>query len=88
MVVSHPDRVPPQAQDFILVCASSDPAYASAMSRARGLIVETGGVLSHGAILARELGLPAVAGIPMGQVSNGEWLELDGESGAITRIPG
>jgi pyruvate,water dikinase len=54
--------------------------------RARGLVMETGGVLSHGAIVAREFGLPAVAGIADVQrrLKTGQRLRLDGATGTIT----
>jgi pyruvate,water dikinase len=54
--------VPPES--YILVCPSTDPAWVPLFVQARGLVMETGGVLSHGAIVAREFGLPAVAGLP------------------------
>jgi pyruvate,water dikinase len=48
--------------------------------------METGGVLSHGAIVAREFGLPAVAGLAGVQkrVRTGQRLRVDGGSGAVT----
>jgi pyruvate,water dikinase len=54
---------------------------------AAGLVVEMGGTLSHGAIIAREYGLPAVANIPgiTTSVRDGEILELDAASGEVRR---
>ena len=46
------------------MCPSTDPAWVPLFVNARGLVMETGGTLSHGAIVAREFGLPAVAGLP------------------------
>jgi len=83
LVVERPDQVPAEARDYILVCPSTDPAYTAAMSRARGLVVETGGALSHGAIVARELGLPALANIPIERIRSGQKLRLDGEKGTL-----
>ena len=51
-------------EPYILVCPSTDPAWVPLFVHAKGLVMETGGVLSHGAIVAREFGLPAVAGLP------------------------
>ena len=54
-------------------------------ARARGLVMETGGVLSHGAIVAREFGLPAVAGLPgiTRQLTTGTKLRVDGGTGSV-----
>jgi rifampicin phosphotransferase len=71
---------------FVLVCACTDPSWVPLASRARGLISETGGLLSHGAILARELGLPAVGGV-MGacdRLRHGGNVHIDGASGLVT----
>ena len=55
---------------------------------AGGLVCESGGVLSHGAILAREYGLPAVAGVPSATttVQDGERLRVDGDRGVVERL--
>jgi pyruvate,water dikinase len=52
--------------------------------------METGGVLSHGAIVARELGLPAVAGLPGApqRLRSGQRLRVDGGAGTVTVLPG
>ncbi len=71
--------------DFVLVCPSTDPAWLPLFLRAKALVMETGGVLSHGAIVARELGLPAVAGIPdvHKRVRTGQPLVVDGNAGRV-----
>jgi pyruvate,water dikinase len=76
----------PPARPYILVCPSTDPAWVPLFVKAHGLIMETGGVLSHGAILARELGVPAVAGIAdvHRRLRTGQRLRLDGATGKIT----
>jgi pyruvate,water dikinase len=70
---------------YILVCPSTDPAWYPLFVKARGLVMETGGVLSHGAIAARELGLPAVAGLPEvhRRVRTGQRLRIDGGTGTV-----
>lgn len=83
LVVDHPDQVGDQS-GYVLVCPSTDPAYTAAMSRACALVVETGGVLSHGAIVARELGLPALANVPIGLIRTGQRLRVDGQQGVLT----
>ncbi|ODT61214.1 hypothetical protein ABS71_17005 [bacterium SCN 62-11] len=83
LVVERPEQVPDGESDYILVCPSTDPAYTAAMSRACGLVVETGGVLSHGAIVARELGLPAVANLSIALFRKGQRLRVDGQKGSV-----
>lgn len=70
---------------YILVCPSTDPDWVPLFAHAAGLIMETGGVLSHGAIVAREFGVPAVAGISdiMRQVKTGQRLRIDGKTGFV-----
>lgn len=83
LLIHHPDEVPPDARGFVLICPSTDPGYAAAMGQACALIVETGGVLSHGAIVARELGLPAVANLPMAAFRSGIPLRVNGQQGLV-----
>jgi pyruvate,water dikinase len=72
-------------EPFILVCPATDPAWVPLLPRALGLVMETGGILSHGAIVAREFGLPAVAGLPGIHriVRTGQRLRLDGTAGTV-----
>jgi pyruvate,water dikinase len=74
-----------QGEGYILVCPSTDPAWVPLFVRARGLVMETGGVLSHGAIVAREFGLPAVAGLPdvHRRLKTGQRLRVDGALGTV-----
>ena len=85
-VLLEPGGAKPPAEPYILVCPSTDPAWVPLFVNARGLVMETGGVLSHGAIVAREFGLPAVAGIPdvYRRLKTGQRLRLDGATGKIT----
>jgi pyruvate,water dikinase len=86
LVLEEPrtDNLP--AEPYVLVCPSTDPAWVPLFVRARGLVMEIGGVLSHGAIVAREYGLPAVAGLPGVQrrLRTGQRLRVDGGSGTVT----
>jgi pyruvate,water dikinase len=85
LVLLEPAAVELPAEPYILVCPSTDPAWYPLFVQARGLVMETGGVLSHGAIAARELGLPAVAGLPEIQrrVQTGQRLRIDGGTGKV-----
>lgn len=73
-------------QGYILVCPSTDPGWVPLFMRAKGLVMEMGGVLSHGAIVAREFGLPAVAGLPDAtrRLRTGQRLRVDGGRGIVT----
>ena len=86
LVLQEPAGAVPPAEPYILVCPSTDPAWVPLFTRARGLVMETGGVLSHGAIVAREFGLPAVAGLPgvQDRLRTGQRLRVDGGTGRIT----
>ena len=86
LAVGHVDEIPQDAHGYVLVCPSTDPGYTLAMTRSVALVVETGGVLSHGAIVARELGLPAVSNIPIHTLTSGQQLRVDGQTGQVTRL--
>jgi pyruvate,water dikinase len=85
LVLCEPGTTTLPAEPFILVCPSTDPAWVPLFVHARGLVMETGGVLSHGAIVAREFGLPAVAGLPgvHRQLRTGQRLCIDGGTGRV-----
>lgn len=76
-----------QAGD-ILVAPSTDPAWTPLFLKAGGLVMETGGYLSHGAIVAREFGIPAVVNLPgiRGQLNDGEPIRVDGNAGTVSRV--
>ncbi|MEV4008967.1 PEP/pyruvate-binding domain-containing protein [Nonomuraea angiospora] len=70
----------------ILVCPFTDPAWTPLLRIAAGVVTETGGVLSHAAIVARELGIPAVLGVPdaTGRLHDDTVITVDGSTGAVT----
>jgi pyruvate,water dikinase len=76
------------AQGDILVAARTDPGWIMIFPSAAGLVVEHGSLLSHSAIVAREMGIPAV--VSVGGVTRwlktGDWVELDGSRGVVTRL--
>lgn len=69
----------------VLVCASSDPAWTPLFATAAGLVTEVGGRLTHGALVAREYGLPAVASVPAATtiIADGQRIRVDGYSGTV-----
>jgi pyruvate,water dikinase len=71
----------------ILVTRQTDPGWATVFPLISGLIVERGGMLSHGAIVAREFGIPAIIGVPHATAIfvDGEEIELNGDRGEIYR---
>jgi pyruvate,water dikinase len=72
----------------ILVAASTDPAWTPLFLRAGALVMEAGGYLSHGAIVAREFGIPAIVNVQgiMRQVATGDVLEVDASRGTVRRL--
>jgi pyruvate,water dikinase len=90
LVLTEPPASVPAQPGFILVCPSTDPAWVPLFLKCAGVVMETGGILSHGAIVAREFGLPAVVGIPdvHRRLQTGRRLRVDGNSGKITLLDG
>lgn len=72
-------------QSDILVARATDPAWAFLMATAAGLIVERGNLLSHAAIIGRELGIPCVIGVVDATqiIRDGQMLSIDGTTGEI-----
>jgi phosphohistidine swiveling domain-containing protein len=78
------------AKGEVLVAPATDPGWTIVFARLSALVTERGGVLAHGAIVARENHLPAVAGIPniTHELADGDWVEVDGTHGLVRRIRG
>ena len=85
-IVLDPGLGRPLGQDYVLVCPSTDPSWTPLFVNAAGLVVECGGMLSHGAVVARELGIPAVV-LPdaTALLEDGETITVDGHAGAVVR---
>lgn len=72
----------------VLVAASTDPAWTPLFLRAGALVMEAGGYLSHGAIVAREFGIPAIVNVQgiMRHVATGDMLDVDASRGTVRRL--
>jgi len=86
-IVRDPSRAG-DLQGHILVAERTDPGWTLLFPTASGLLVQRGSLLSHSAIVAREVGLPCVVAIPglMDALTDGEWVEMNGASGTVRRI--
>ena len=91
-IVSGPARIVLGPDDFgrvrpgdIIVAPSSNPSWVPLFTIAGGLVTNTGGVLSHAAVVAREFDLPAVVGTgdATTRIADGQMLELDGTTGYV-----
>ncbi|TFW15490.1 pyruvate, water dikinase, partial [Massilia arenosa] len=75
-------------QGDILVVPATDPAWTPLFLKAGALVMETGGYLSHGAIVAREFGIPAVINVQgiLDQVASGDRIVVDGHQGTVSLL--
>jgi pyruvate,water dikinase len=84
-VVRTADEFHRVAPGDIIVCPSSNPSWVPVFTIAGGLVTNTGGILSHAAVVAREFGLPAVVGTrdATRRIRDGQELEIDGTAGTV-----
>jgi len=70
----------------ILVAPSTDPGWTPLFLTAGGLVMEMGGMMSHGAVVAREYGIPAVVGVAgaTDQITTGQRVTVDGSAGTVS----
>jgi phosphohistidine swiveling domain-containing protein len=73
----------------VIVCATTTPAWTPLFVSAGALVTDTGGILSHAAIVAREYGLPAVVGCELATraIHDGARVEVDGGAGEVRVLP-
>ncbi len=69
----------------ILVCPGTDPAWTPLFLAAGGLVMEVGGLMTHGSVVAREYGIPAVVGVHEAtqRLKTGQRVRVDGSSGEV-----
>ena len=72
----------------ILVASSTDPGWITLFPSVSGIIVERGSLLSHSAIVSREMGIPCIVGVSglMENLKTGDFIEMDGSTGIISLI--
>jgi pyruvate,water dikinase len=70
----------------ILVCPGTDPAWTPLFLVAGGLVTEVGGLMTHGSVVAREYGIPAVVGVTGAttRLETGQRVRVDGSGGRVT----
>jgi rifampicin phosphotransferase len=69
----------------VLVAPATDPGWTPLFLTASALVMEMGGMMSHGAVVAREYGIPAVVGVPEAttRITTGEHIVVDGSAGTV-----
>lgn len=82
-------QTPEITKQTILVVPFTDSGWAPLLAQAGGLVAEVGGQLSHGAIVAREYGIPAVMDIHLAtqRFKDGQRVRLDGHKGTVEILP-
>ena len=72
----------------ILIAERTDPGWIMLFASAAGVVVERGSLLSHSAIVTREMSIPGIVSVPglMHWVVDGEEVEIDGGSGTIRKV--
>jgi len=75
--------------DDILVTAYTDPSWTPVFVAIKGLVTEVGGLMTHGAVIAREYGLPAVVGVAQATrlIRNGQRIRVHGTDGYVEILP-
>ncbi|MGH9012958.1 MAG: PEP-utilizing enzyme, partial [Acidimicrobiia bacterium] len=88
-VARHPEEAIERLEPGdVLVTPTTTPAFNAVLAIAGALVVEEGGLVSHAAITARELGLPAVVGVPgaLAAISDGDEVEVDPVAGRVSVV--
>ena len=90
--VTAPARVLHGPEDFgqmrpgeVLVAGTTTPAWTPLFAMAAAVVTDIGGPLSHGSIVAREYGIPAVmgTGVATKRIQNGQMITVDGSAGLV-----
>jgi len=86
--LDHPGQAALLREGGILVARTTDPGWTPLFLLAQAVVVEIGGYLSHGAIVAREFGIPSVINIPGGfdSITQGAEISVDGDAGEVALV--
>ena len=86
-IVHHPGEIDSLNGD-ILVTTSTDPGWVTLFPTASAILVERGSLLSHSAIVSREMGIPCIVGVNqlLQTLKDGDWVEMNGSTGIIKRL--
>jgi phosphoenolpyruvate synthase/pyruvate phosphate dikinase len=86
-IIHHPDQGRALAAGEVLVAPSTDPGWTPLFLRASAIVMASGGYLSHGAIVARDYGIPAVVNIPgiLSEMRQGDMVVVDGDNCSVVR---
>ncbi|NLT36555.1 MAG: phosphoenolpyruvate protein kinase [Methanomassiliicoccus sp.] len=84
-VVETIENLPLVREGEIMVTSNTDPGWTAVFSKLGGLVTETGGILSHGAVVSREYGIPSVTAVKDATTffRTGQRVTLDGNDGTI-----
>jgi pyruvate,water dikinase len=76
------------AHGEILVAQQTDPGWVILFPSAAGLLVERGSLLSHSAIVSREMNLPCIVSLThiTSWLQTGDWIEMNGQTGSVRKI--
>ena len=85
-LIGSPEQFGKMAPGTILVCHTTSPAWTHLFPKAIGLITDIGSIGAHGALVAREYGIPAVLGVGTGtdRIEHGQEVTIDGDAGVVT----
>uniref|UniRef100_UPI000A987E76 PEP-utilizing enzyme n=1 Tax=Neobacillus fumarioli TaxID=105229 RepID=UPI000A987E76 len=69
----------------IMIAPFTDPGWTPLFHSAKALVMEVGGMMTHGAVVAREYGIPSVVGIDNATkvIKNGDYIRVDGTQGYV-----
>ena len=85
-IVKSPAEFNDVKRGEIIVCIMTNPAWVVVFSKITGIVTDSGGVLSHSAVVAREFMIPAVVGTGSAtrEIKTGDRIRVDGDNGVVT----